>query len=94
MVDNAITGAHLAAVFWQDIYHSGRDPDFMEGVVHCNGLAGIQRCKRFALFVCLWLGDIGAGINSFTNLESCWVCIANSGRNDDPNLALVQELSR
>ena len=52
-VDHAITGAHLVAVFWQDTYHSGRNPDLMEGVVHCNGLASIQGCKRFALFVCL-----------------------------------------
>ena len=26
-VDHAITGAHLVDVFWQDAYHSGRDPD-------------------------------------------------------------------
>ena len=50
-VDHAITGVHLVAVFQQDMYHSGRDPDLMEGVVHCNGLAGIQGCKRFASFV-------------------------------------------
>ena len=52
-VDHAITGAHLIAVFWQDAYHSGRDPDLMEDVVHHNRLAAIQGCKRFALFVCL-----------------------------------------
>ena len=52
-VDHAITGAHLVAVFWQDMYHSGRDPDLVEGVVHCNRLASIQGCKRFASFVCL-----------------------------------------
>ena len=33
-------------------------------------------------------------INLFTNLEGCWVSVANSGRNGGPNLALVQELSR
>ena len=53
VVDHAITGVHLVAVFWQDTYHSGRNPDLMEGVIHCNGLAGIQGCKRFASFVCL-----------------------------------------
>ena len=44
-VDHAITGAHLVAVFWQDAYHSGGDPELMEGVLHCNRLAGIQGCK-------------------------------------------------
>ena len=52
-VDHIITGTHLVAVFWQDTYHSGREPDLMEGVIHHNRLAGIQGCKRFALFVCL-----------------------------------------
>ena len=52
-VDHAITGVHLIAVFQQDMYHSGRNPDLMEGVIHCNGLAGIQGCKRFTSFVCL-----------------------------------------
>ena len=52
-VDHAITGAHLVAVFWQDTYHSGRDPDLMEGFIHSNRLASIQGCKGFALFVCL-----------------------------------------
>ena len=47
-VDHAITGVHLVAVFWQNMYHSGRDPDLAEGIIHCNGLAGIQGCKRFA----------------------------------------------
>ena len=32
-------------------------------------------------------------INSFTNLEGCWVGVVDSGRNGGPNLALVQELS-
>ena len=93
-VDHAITGVHLVAVFWQDTYHSGRDPNLVEGVIHCNRLSGIQGCKRFASFVCLWLGGIQAGINSFMNLEGCWISVANSGRNGGPNLALVQELSR
>ena len=53
VVDHTITCVHLVAVFWQDMYHSGRDPDLAEGVIHCNGLAGLQRCKRFASFVCL-----------------------------------------
>ena len=52
-VDHTITGMHLVAVFQQDVCHSGRDPDLMEGVIHSNGLAGIQGCKRFASFVCL-----------------------------------------
>ena len=52
-VDHTITGAHLIVVFQQDTYHSGRDPDLMEGVIHHNGLAGIQGCERFASFVCL-----------------------------------------
>ena len=63
-VDHAITGVHLVAVFQQDMHtSSGRDPDLMEDVVHCNGLASIQGCKGFALFVSLRLGGIGAGIN-------------------------------
>ena len=94
VVDHAITGVYLVAVFWQDMYHSSRDPELMEGVVHHNGLAGIQGCKRFALFVCLWLGGIGVGINSFMNLEGCQIDVADSVRNGGPNLALVQELSR
>ena len=44
-VDHAITGAHLVAVFQQDTYHSGRDPDLMEGVIHHNWLAGIQGAR-------------------------------------------------
>ena len=84
----------LVAVFWQDTYHSGRDPDLMEGVVHCNGLASIQGCKGFALFVWLSLGGIRVGLNLFMNLEGCQIGVANSGRNGGPNLALVQELSR
>ena len=27
-----ITGAHLVAIFWQDVYHSGRDPDPVQRV--------------------------------------------------------------
>ena len=53
VVDHAITGAHLVAVFQQDVYHSGRDPDLAEVVIHCNGLAGMQGCKVFASFVSL-----------------------------------------
>ena len=53
MVDHTITGAHLVAVFQQDTYHSDRDPDLMEGVIHHNRLASIQGCKGFASFVCL-----------------------------------------
>ena len=45
VVDHAITGAHLVPVFWQDMYHSGRDPDLMEGIVHCNGLTHIQGAR-------------------------------------------------
>ena len=53
VVDHAITGTHLVAVIWQDMYHSDRDPDLTESVIHHNGLASIQGCKRFASFVCL-----------------------------------------
>ena len=91
-VDHAITGVHLVTVFWQDTYHSGRDPDLMEGVRHCNRLASIQGCKGFALFACLCLGGIGVDINLFMNLEGCQVGVVNSGRNGSPNLVLVQEL--
>ena len=94
VVDHTITGVHFAAVFWQDMYHSGRNPDFAKGVIHCNWLASIQGCKRFASFVCLWLGGIRVGINLFTNLEGCWVSVVNSCGNGGPNLVLVQELSR
>ena len=52
-VDQDITGVYLVAVFWQDMYHSDRNPDLMEGVIHHNGQASIQGCKRFASFVCL-----------------------------------------
>ena len=93
-VDHTITGPHLVAVFWHDMYRSGRNPDLAEGVIHCQWLASIQGCKRSAAFVCLQLGGIGAGINLFTNLEGCWISVVNSGRNGGPNLALVQELSR
>ena len=93
-VGHAITGVHLVAVFWQDAYHSGRDPGLMGGVIHHNGLASIQGCKRFALFVCLWLGGIGPGINSFVNLEGSQISVVNSGRNGGLDLALVQEFSR
>ena len=44
-VDHAITGMHLVAVFWQDVYHSGRDPDLMEGVIwsqQAGQLKGVQ----------------------------------------------------
>ena len=44
-VDHAITGVHLVAVFCQDTYHSGMDPDPMEGVIHCNRLASIQGAR-------------------------------------------------
>ena len=44
-VDHAITGAHLVAVFWQDTYHSGRDPNLTEGVIHRNRLASIQGAR-------------------------------------------------
>ena len=50
-VDHMITGVHLVAVFWQDMYHSGGDPDVTEGVIHHNRLASMQGCKGFALFV-------------------------------------------
>ena len=93
-VDHTITGVHLVAVFQQDTYHSGRDPELTEGIIHCHGLASIQGCKRFASFVCLRLGGIGMGINSFTNLEGCQISVVNSGRNGGPNLALVQKLCR
>ena len=53
VVDHAITGVHLVAVFWQDMYHSGMDPEIMEGVIHHNRLASIWGCKKFTSFVCL-----------------------------------------
>ena len=94
VVDHTITGVHLVAVFWQGTFRSGRDPDLAESVIHHNGLASIQGCKRSAAFVCLWLGGIRVALNSFTNLEGCQISVANSGRNGGPNLVLVQELSR
>ena len=51
-VDHAITGVYLVAVFWQDMYHSGRDPDLTEGVVHCNGLTSIQGVQGIYI-ICL-----------------------------------------
>ena len=53
VVDHVITGAHLVAVFCHDMYQIARDADLTEGVVHHNGLASMQGCKRFALYVCL-----------------------------------------
>ena len=52
-VDHTITDVHLIAVFWQDKYHSGRDPDFTECVIHHNGLTSIQWHQCFAAFVSL-----------------------------------------
>ena len=52
VVDHAITGAHLVAILWQNTYHSGRDPDLMEGVIHCNSLAGIQGLQGICI-ICL-----------------------------------------
>ena len=72
-VDHTITDAHLLVVFQQDMYHSGRDPDFTEGVIHCNRLASTQGCKGLASFIYLWLGGIGAVINSFMSLEGCQI---------------------
>ena len=64
-VDHAITGVHLVAVFWQDTYHSGRDSDLTEGVIHCNRLAGIQGCKGFAcLSACDFMASEQATIHS------------------------------
>ena len=36
-VDHAITGAHLVALFWHDMYHSGRNPDLVEGSYIATG---------------------------------------------------------
>ena len=52
-VDHAITGAHLVVLFWHDTYHSGRNPDHAEGVIHHKWLASIQGCKGSVAFVCL-----------------------------------------
>ena len=34
------------------------------------------------------------GINLFMNLESCWVSVADFGRDGGPKLVFIQELSR
>ena len=44
-VDHTITGVHLVAVFWHDMYYSGRNPDLVEGVIHCNWLTSIQGAR-------------------------------------------------
>ena len=35
-VCGTIAGAYLIAVPWWDTYHSSRNPDLSEGVIHCN----------------------------------------------------------
>ena len=68
-VDHTITGVHLVPVFWQDMYHSGRNSHLAKGVISHNWLTSIQGCKRSAASVCLQQGGIGVGINSFMNLD-------------------------
>ena len=34
------------------------------------------------------------GSNPFMNLDGCWVSVADFGRDGNPKLALVQEISR
>ena len=95
-VDHTITGAHLVAVFWQDVYHSGRDPDLMEGVIWSQW-AGWHKGVQEICIICL-PGDLEAsecGINLFLQIwRAARISVANSGRNGGPNLALVQELCR
>ena len=53
MVCGTIAGAYLIAVPWLDTYHSSRNPNLLEGVIHCNWLTSIQWHKCFATFVSL-----------------------------------------
>ena len=46
-----IAGVYLIAVPWSDAYHSSRNPNLLEGVIHCNWLTSIQWCKCFAASV-------------------------------------------
>ena len=53
VVCGTIAGVYLIAIPWEDVYHSSRDPNLLEGVICCNWLTSIQWCKCFAAFVSL-----------------------------------------
>ena len=67
-VCGTVAGAYLIAVPWEDVYHSSRNPNLSEGVVHCNWLTSIQCCKCFAVFVSLCLSSIRACVNLLMDL--------------------------
>ena len=52
-VCGTIADAYLIAVPWQNTYHSSRNPNLSEGVIHCNWLSSIQWHKCSAAFVSL-----------------------------------------
>ena len=90
VVYHAITGVHLVAVFWQGSYHSGRDPDFMDCVIHHNGLTSIQWHQCFATLVSLWFGGFWACVDLLMNSYGWWVTVAYLGWNGCSELVLVQ----
>ena len=57
VVDHTITDVHLVAVFWHDMYHSGRDPDLMEGVIITMGWLVYRGTRDLQ---CLSTCDLGA----------------------------------
>ena len=61
-------GVYLIAVPGMDTYHSGRNPNLSEGVIHCNWLTSIQWCKCFAAFISLCLSKFRTGINLLTDV--------------------------
>ena len=89
--DHAITGAHLVAVFQQDVYHSGRDPDLAEGVMHCNGWAGWHTGVQEICTVCLPVTWASIYSQIWRDDGSVLWILAGMG---GPNLASVQELSK
>ena len=91
-VCGTIAGVYLIAVLWEDAYHSSRNPNLSKGVVCCNWLTSIQRCKCFAAFVSLCLSRFRAWIDLLTDLWGCWVTVAYLGWNGCSESALVKQL--
>ena len=70
-VCGTIAGVYLIAVPQEDMYHSSRNPNLLEGVIHSNWLTSIQWFKCFAAFVSLCL-------SRFKRASICsWTCGAD-----------------
>ena len=68
VVCGTIAGVYLIAVLWEDVYHSSKNPNTLEGVVHSNWLTSIQWCKCFAMFISLCLSSFRACVDMLTDL--------------------------